>query len=87
MATDPELARLADEDLLALVERGDADAFEAIYDRHSRVAYSLAFRLLGDRQAAEDLVQDAMLAVWRGAAGYRPAKGSVRNPRRDVAPP
>jgi RNA polymerase sigma-70 factor (ECF subfamily) len=79
MATDPELSRLADEDLLTLVERGDADAFEAIYDRHARVAYSLAFRLLGDRQAAEDLVQDAMLAVWRGAAGYRPSKGSVRN--------
>ncbi len=79
MAPDPELARLADEDLLTLVERGDADAFEVIYDRHSRVAYSLAFRLLGDRQAAEDLVQDAMLAVWRGADGYRSARGSVRN--------
>ncbi|MGD9570998.1 MAG: sigma-70 family RNA polymerase sigma factor [Thermoleophilia bacterium] len=79
MAPDPELARLADEDLLTLVERGDADAFEVIYDRHARVAYSLAFRLLGERQAAEDLVQDSMLAVWRGAAGYRSARGSVRN--------
>ena len=44
-----ELTRLADEDLLTLVERGDADAFEVIYERHSRVAFSLAFRLLGDR--------------------------------------
>lgn len=79
MAPDPELARLADEDLLTLVERGDAEAFEAIYDRHARIAYSLAFRLLGDRQAAEDLVQDAMLAVWRGASGYQPSRGSVRN--------
>ena len=79
MAPDPELTRLADEDLLTLVERGDADAFEAIYDRHARVAFSLAFRLLGDRQAAEDLVQDAMLAVWRGAGAYRTSRGSVRN--------
>lgn len=74
-----ELARLADEDLLTLVERGDPQAFEAIYERHSRVAYSLAFRLLGDRQAAEDLVQDAFLAVWRGSASYAPTRGSVRN--------
>lgn len=73
-----ELTRLADEDLLTLVERGDADAFEVIYDRHSRVAFSLAFRLLGDRQSAEDLVQDAFLAVWRGASGYASARGSVR---------
>lgn len=74
-----ELTRLADEDLLTLVERGDADAFEVVYDRHSRVAFSLAFRLLGDRQAAEDLVQDAFLSVWRGAGGYSPSRGSVRN--------
>ena len=82
MPADPpttQLARLADEDLLTLVERGDADAFEVVYDRHSRVAYSLAFRLLGDRQAAEDLVQDSFLSVWRGAGGYTPARGSVRN--------
>jgi RNA polymerase sigma-70 factor (ECF subfamily) len=82
MASDrlpAELTRLADEDLLTLVERGDADAFEVIYERHSRVAFSLAFRLLGDRSSAEDLVQDAFLAVWRGAASYSAARGSVRN--------
>jgi RNA polymerase sigma-70 factor, ECF subfamily len=82
MPTDPpppELGRLADEDLLTLVERGDPEAFEVIYDRHSRVAFSLAFRLLGDRQAAEDLVQDAFLAVWRGASTYAAGRGSVRN--------
>ena len=74
-----ELTRLADEDLLTLVERGDADAFEVIYERHSRVAFSLAFRLLGDRPSAEDLVQDAFLAVWRGAGSYSSTRGSVRN--------
>jgi RNA polymerase sigma-70 factor (ECF subfamily) len=75
----PELTRLADEDLLTLVDRGDADAFEVLYERHSRVAFSLAFRLLGDRPSAEDLVQDAFLAVWRGAASYSSTRGSVRN--------
>lgn len=74
----PDLPLLADEDLLARVEKGDADAFEVIYDRHSRVAYSLAYRLLGDRQAAEDLVQDAFLSAWRNATAYSPMRGSVR---------
>ncbi|MEQ8834766.1 MAG: sigma-70 family RNA polymerase sigma factor [Miltoncostaeaceae bacterium] len=74
----PDIPLMADEDLLARVERGDADAFEVIYERHSRVAYSLAYRLLGDRQAAEDLVQDAFLSAWRNATAYSPMRGSVR---------
>lgn len=73
-----DLALMADEDLVSLVESGDPNAFEVIYDRHSRVAYSLAFRLLGDRHAAEDLVQDAFLSAWRNARAYSPARGSVR---------
>jgi len=75
-AEDPR--RLADEDLLALVAGGDERAFAVLYDRHARAAYSLAFRLLGDRQAAEDLTQDAFLAVWRMASSYSTARGSVR---------
>jgi RNA polymerase sigma-70 factor (ECF subfamily) len=69
---------LADEDLLAVVEGGDADAFAALYDRHSRAAYGMAYRLMNERQAAEDLTQDAFLKVWRSAGGYRPERGSVR---------
>jgi RNA polymerase sigma-70 factor (ECF subfamily) len=71
-------ARLADEELVVLAQRGDERAFEAIYDRHARVAFSLAYRLLGDRQGAEDLVQETFLAVWRLAGSYSPSRGSVR---------
>jgi RNA polymerase sigma-70 factor, ECF subfamily len=69
---------LADEDLISLVEAGDADAFATLYDRHSRSAYSLAYRMMGERQAAEDLAQDAFIKVWRNAASYRAERGSVR---------
>src|SRR5919199_226077 len=69
---------LADEDLISLVEAADADAFAALYDRHSRSAYSLAYRMMGEKQAAEDLAQDAFIKVWRNAASYRAERGSVR---------
>ena len=69
---------LADEDLISLVEANDAQAFAVLYDRHSRAAYSLAYRMMGKQQAAEDLVQDAFLKVWRAAGSYRAERGSVR---------
>ena len=69
---------LADEDLISLVEAADAEAFATLYDRHSRAAFSLAYRMMGERQASEDLAQDAFLKVWRGASSYRVDRGSVR---------
>ena len=69
---------LADEDLISLVGGGDAEAFALLYDRHSRAAYSLAYRLMNGRQAAEDLVQESFIKVWRSADGYRVGRGSVR---------
>ena len=69
---------LADEDLMVLVEGGDADAFAALYDRHCRLAYSVAHKLTDEKQAAEDLTQDAFIKVWRSADRYRPERGSVR---------
>src|ERR671912_150073 len=69
---------LADEDLISLVEAADAEAIATLYDRHSRAAFSLAYRMMGERQASEDLTQDAFLKVWRGASSYRADRGSVR---------
>ena len=69
---------LADEDLMVLVGGGDPHAFAALYDRYFRLAYSVAHKLTGERQAAEDLTQEAFLKVWRSADGYRPQRGSVR---------
>ena len=69
---------LADENLISFVGQGDAEAFTILYDSHGRAAFSLAYRLMGERQAAEDLVQDAFLKVWRSATSYRPERGSVR---------
>jgi RNA polymerase sigma-70 factor, ECF subfamily len=72
------LHRLADEDLMPLVQRKDAAAFELVYDRHGGAAYSLAYRIVGDRASAEDVTQEAFLSLWRSGARYDRARGSVR---------
>ena len=61
-----------------MVGAADADAFATLYDRHSHAAFSLAYRMMGERQAAEDLAQDAFLKVWRSASSYHAERGSVR---------
>ena len=76
MARDPRV--LADEELMQLVRRGDAAAFEAVYERHASAAFSLAYRIVGSRNAAEDVCQEAFLGLWRTGARYQPARGSVR---------
>jgi RNA polymerase sigma-70 factor (ECF subfamily) len=73
-----ELRSLADEDVMQLVRRGDARAFEVIYERHSGAAFSLAYRMMGTRSGAEDVTQDAFLSMWRSGARYDRARGSVR---------
>jgi RNA polymerase sigma-70 factor (ECF subfamily) len=72
------LERLADEDLMTLVDGKDPDAFEVFYDRHGGAAYSLAHRIVGDPELAEDVTQEAFLSVWRSKARFDPARGSVR---------
>lgn len=69
---------LADEDLMQLVGRGDARAFESVYDRHSSAAFSLVYRMCGSRAAAEDVIQEAFLSIWRSGARYDRTRGSVR---------
>ena len=78
MPGSTDLRSLADEDLMQLVQRGDPRAFELVYDRHSGAAFSLAYRMVGRGNVAEDVVQEAFLSIWRSGARYERARGSVR---------
>ena len=68
----------SDEELLAAVGRREEAAVAVLYDRYGRLAFSVAYRILGDQGAAEDVVQEAFLSVWRRAASFQPGRGSVR---------
>ena len=63
---------------MPLVERTQPAAFEILYDRHGGAAYSLAYRIVGDRAVAEEVTQEAFLSAWRSGARYDRARGSVR---------
>jgi RNA polymerase sigma-70 factor, ECF subfamily len=73
-----ELQRLADEDLMPRIAAKDPLAFEVFYDRHAGAAFSLAYRIVGNRQAAEDVTQEALISIWRSGARFDRARGSVR---------
>ena len=71
--------RLADEELMPLIGEKDPEAFEVFYDRHGGVAYSLAYRIVGEQAAAEDVTQEAFISLWRSGARFDSTRGSVRS--------
>src|SRR5579862_2916812 len=71
------LAHLSDEAVVALAARSDELAFAELYDRYGRVAYGLALRVVRDESLAEDAVQEAFLAIWRGASRFIPERGKA----------
>ncbi len=72
-ATDQQV--LTDAQLLALIVRGEDWALSEIYDRYSRLVFSLALKILNDRASAEEIVQQVFTKVWRGARKYRVERG------------
>ncbi len=73
-----DIRNLADEEVMQLVQDGNPRAFELVYDRHGGAAFSLAYRMVGNRVTAEDITQEAFLSIWRSRLRYDQARGSVR---------
>lgn len=72
-----DLTLLRDEDLLGLITHGDDRALGALYDRYNRLVFTIAMRIVGDRQSAEEVTQDVFQIVWQHAATFRPSAGAV----------
>jgi RNA polymerase sigma-70 factor (ECF subfamily) len=67
-----------DLELIARIRGGDETAVSALYDRHAAPLLAVAYRLLGDRADAEDVVLEALARVWREAQRFDAARGSPR---------
>ncbi|RPI25402.1 MAG: sigma-70 family RNA polymerase sigma factor [Acidobacteria bacterium] len=66
-----------DAELVARIKTGDAAALSRLYDSYAAIVYSFAERILRDTAAAESVVQDVFLTVWRKAEQFRPERGSL----------
>jgi len=61
--------------LMKRIASGNPDALRVLYERYGRVAFALAYRIIGEASGAEEMVQDAFETVWHKGAGFDPGKG------------
>jgi RNA polymerase sigma-70 factor (ECF subfamily) len=70
-----DYSELDDTALVALIARHDEAALGTLYDRYSRLAFSLAMRIVGERSLAEEITADAFVSVWRSAGSFAAERG------------
>ena len=66
-----------DASLLVLVQRGDEQAMASLFDRYSKVVYSVALRVLRDPASAEDVLQEIFMQIWRTPNSFQATRGSL----------
>jgi RNA polymerase sigma-70 factor (ECF subfamily) len=67
----------SDAALIARIRAGDEDAMAQVYDRYSQIVYSVALRVLGDTGAAEDVMQEIFMQLWRNPQTFDANRGSL----------
>jgi RNA polymerase sigma-70 factor (ECF subfamily) len=60
-----------------LVQRGDESAMASLFDRYSKIVYSVALRVLRDPASAEDVLQEVFMQIWRNPNGFIATRGSL----------
>jgi RNA polymerase sigma factor (sigma-70 family) len=73
-----DISEAHDRELVQRVRRGDEEAFRGLFSRYGPAAKALAVRVVRQSHLAEEIVQEAFMAVWRNPAGYSSDRGSVR---------
>lgn len=71
-----DLVQLSDAELIGRAAAGEARALEVLYDRYSRVVFSFALRIVGNRELAEELLQEAFFRAWQQGAAFQSSRGS-----------
>jgi RNA polymerase sigma-70 factor, ECF subfamily len=68
---------MSDAEVIAGVRSGDESAMAVLYDRYSRVVYSVALRVVSDSNAAEDILQDVFIQLWRKPQAFDASRGNL----------
>ncbi len=66
-----------DAELLKRISRRDETAMGLLFDRYARIVYSIALRVLKDPSEAEDVMQEVLMQIWRGAPSFIVGRGSL----------
>src|SRR5665213_1347727 len=74
---NPPQSTQDDAALLGLVQRGDEHAMASLFDRYSKIVYSVALRVLRDPASAEDVLQEVFMQIWRNPGGFVATRGSL----------
>jgi RNA polymerase sigma-70 factor (ECF subfamily) len=70
---------VTDDELIAALVAGEVEALAALYERHAHLVFSMVMRIVRDRAAAEDLLQEAFIRAWEHAHVFDESRGSVRS--------
>ncbi|GAB4572914.1 MAG: sigma-70 family RNA polymerase sigma factor [Anaerolineae bacterium] len=70
------MSELPDSDLLARIQQGDEDALLALHQRYINAVYAVAYRVLGEQMAAEEVAQDTFMRLWERGHQYDPERGA-----------
>ena len=77
LVNSPPPSAQDDAALLVLVQRGDESAMASLFDRYSKIVYSVALRVLRDPASAEDVLQEVFMQIWRNPNGFIATRGSL----------
>jgi RNA polymerase sigma-70 factor, ECF subfamily len=66
-----------DADLTSAIRSGDQNAMAMVYDRYSSIVYAVALRVLADTGAAEDVLQEVFMQLWRNPGTFDSKRGSL----------
>ena len=75
-STQQELS-INDAEIIARIFSGDECAMALLYDRYSNIVYAVALRVLSDGSAAEDILQDVFMQLWRNPQAFNASRGSL----------
>lgn len=77
LQNDVSESKQDDAALLLLVQQGDEHAMACLFDRYSRIVYSVALRVLRDPASAEDVLQEIFMQIWRSPDGFIATRGTL----------